>query len=370
MLLEVGVEVKQGAGGIVKRLLDGEVARQGVGAAAVADDIEPRDVIGLEWIARGVPVISGRQRGLERGGEIPSPPNVRTLIGIAEGNAVIKIGGDSKAAGGRREGPGVSCAYIVAELALQEQRRGALGADGQRRILVRDVRGIADRRWVIEGDGESVDAAVGGAGVIVELHRDLGDAIRIACRRIREGAAGIDGRLHAEQGVMIIADDEIHRLRGFVWRSGGDVGGPTGHALGATVFGHELVRALGKRGHLVDRVDRDRNRGQIAVCPIVRLVRERIGAGKVGAGCVGERTVGIQVQRSVARPVHKNGAEQFAFLIGIVAEDARWSRSIEVLDLTEERRSGAFGMLLKAGVKIEDVAGGIINRLPDREGDP
>src|SRR5260370_19878554 len=124
MRREGGGEGKRVGGGSEKRLLDGEVARQGVGATPVARDVEPGNIIGLEGIARGVPVVSRRQRSLERGGKVALPPDVWTLIGIAEGNAVIKIGGDSKAAGGRREGPGVSCAYIVAELALQEQRRG------------------------------------------------------------------------------------------------------------------------------------------------------------------------------------------------------------------------------------------------------
>ena len=57
----------------------------------------------------------------------------------------------------------------------------------------------------------------------------------------------------AEQGVVVVADDEIHRLRRLV-RTGRDRGRPRRDRAGPRVLEHCLVRALGEARRVVDGV--------------------------------------------------------------------------------------------------------------------
>ena len=59
---------------------------------------------------------------------------------------------------------------------------------------------------------------------------------------------------------VVIANDEVNRLRGLVSWPSGNIGGPIGDALCPGVFSHGLVRPLRERWAIVDRVDGDDER--------------------------------------------------------------------------------------------------------------
>src|SRR5439155_694104 len=84
-------------------------------------------------------------------------------------------------------------------------------------------------------------------------------------RRVGQRVGSGDGRLHGEQAVVVIADNEIGRLTGLVGRPGRDGRRPAGDSLQAAVFEDGLITALGEARHVVDRVDGERNRGRGAV---------------------------------------------------------------------------------------------------------
>ena len=86
----------------------------------------------------------------------------------------------------------------------------------------RQRRRIVDRR---DGDREDhrrrrVDAAVGGAAVVLQDERDVGAAEGVRRRRVGQRAGRRDRRRGAEQRrVRVAGDDERQRLPGFVGRA-------------------------------------------------------------------------------------------------------------------------------------------------------
>src|SRR2546425_909791 len=91
----------------------------------------------------------------------------------------------------------------------------------------------------------------------MDLHADGGRAVGVGGRRVAGGAVGSHGCLSGEQCVVVVGDDEVHRLGRLVGRAGGDGGGPRRHGLGAGVLGNRLVGALGEAGGVVHRSDGD-----------------------------------------------------------------------------------------------------------------
>src|SRR5207249_917484 len=108
-----------------------------------------------------------------------------------------------------------------------------------------------------------VDAAVGGAAVVLHLHVKGGSAVGIGGGRVGEGSRDAHGRRHGEQRrIADIADDVgQHRLRRLVKWTGRERGHPIGHGLGPAVFVDYRRIVGGERGSIVDR-DNGQARGR------------------------------------------------------------------------------------------------------------
>ena len=124
-------------------------------------------------------------------------------------------------------------------------------------------RGQAGRRIVDWGNsdgkslGRGVDAAVTGAAAILQLHGYGGCAVGIGRTGEGQVAVGIDPRLHAEQGVIAVGDDNAQGLGRLIGRARNQIGRPVIDGLRTGIFQHGHVAALGKGRGVVDRSDRN-----------------------------------------------------------------------------------------------------------------
>ena len=116
----------------------------------------------------------------------------------------------------------------------------------------------------------------------MNLHGHGGRAVRVRGWSKGQRAVSRDARLQAEQRVVVIADDEVHNLNGFLVRASRDVRGPIGNRLCAGVFRHSLIRSLGEAGSLIARRDLhfdgpDIHRRARDTCESALIERHRLG---------------------------------------------------------------------------------------------
>ena len=99
---------------------------------------------------------------------------------------------------------------------------------------LREARHIVDRGHVMVKvcGSAGIDAAVGRATVVHELHRHRGAAVGVGCWRVSELAIRVDRRQRAEQSIVVGADQELQRLAVLVGGAGTDLRRPAGQTLG------------------------------------------------------------------------------------------------------------------------------------------
>ncbi len=297
VLLESGIEGDHLAGWAVGRLDDGEVARQGVAAAALAGNVESRLIRGLERVAHRVAVVAGDQDGVARGLEIDIPPDVGVDVLVGEADVVVvgRVVGVERTRGGR-----VAVVRALTDVVTglaghgQGRRRTRRWRDGQRAVLV-------DREGVVDGDRRPVhvvdrDRDRGRVGGQPALGIVVGEAVRtveVGEGRVGEGAVGVQG-----QGAV---------------RDAADQGGGKGITGGRRVVGQDAGRRDRERGifvdgigvvgrHRRDGVHRERDRGDVAVeAAVVGAEGEAVAAGVIGVRRVDEGAAGVERQRPVER---------------------------------------------------------------------
>ncbi len=164
-----------------------------------------------------------------------------------------------------------------------------------------------------------------GTTIVVQAHGDRRRTIRVRGWRVSQRAVGGDARLHREQSVVVVADQEIERLTRLVaGRPLRQSRGPTADGLRSRILVHRLIRAFGEGGRIVDRVHGDGDGDHIGIqMPVVGRVSEMIFAIEVVIGRVDEATILGERHRSVSWPVHDDGGQKIVrIVIEVVVQHA------------------------------------------------